>query len=611
MRFIFYKILNLVIIFFAFLFLSLLSGCEQKRSDLQAGLNDKLNFNQLEYQTEFKNLFTAQNNSWNNIFKLEYFDTLRQYYAAREFKPLFVKDFEEKMFIDSLLIIFRNAVEHGLEPAWYNLDQIRNEFVNITKDGISSKERHAFLARTELLVCNSIIKYSSNMRYGVLNPNNIFLDSYYIPIPDSSKREIFEPLSQKNIIQYLVSIQPRSKKYTQLQAALKQCERLNNQDWKKIPVITKKIKLGDSDSSLIQIIKRLIILGFADSSYVENNYKMVYDSVFTEKVRRFQKANGLIDDGVINKSTIEKLNTTPKEYINKIKVNLERLRWFDYSDTSRYILVNIPDFKLYIFENGSEVLDINVCTGRKRYPSFEKKYLVYKQSKQWWLKPEDWETPVLFGHISHLVLNPTWTVPKSIMREEIATKVKRDSTYLKKANFRVYKNGSQINPSEVKVSELSSGSIPYTIIQNPGAGNALGKIKFMFDNPFGVYLHDTPTRAPFKYENRAVSHGCVRVEKPLQLAEYLLTSNSKWTIDYLKIEIGNKIENKASAEEFKQKRNELRKGSSYGVTTEVKLDKPVPLFIDYHTVWVDKDGIINFRNDVYKQDKVVLEELFK
>lgn len=346
-----------------------------------------------------------------------------------------------------------------------------------------------------------------------------------------------------------------------------------------------------------------------DSTQVIPGKLVTYDSIFASGVKRFQKSNGLTDDGIISKKIIDKLNVNPIEYYNKIKVNLERHRWFDYSDTSQYILVNIPDYKLYMIENGKEVFNITICVGKKRGAQFERQFNAYKKSKHWRDRPEDWETPILYGQISHLVLNPTWTVPFSIMREEIASKLRRDSTYLRKADFLVYKNGSKIDPVEVNIGELTSGSARYTMIQNPGGGNALGKIKFMFDNPFGVYLHDTPTRAPFKYENRAVSHGCVRVEKPLLLAEQILRNNADWTIDYLKLEIGNKVENKALVEEFKQKRSELRKGSSYGATTDVKLKKPIPLFIDYFTAWVDKDGVVNFRDDVYRQDKLLLEKI--
>lgn len=594
---------------FTALVLIFLSACLEKSPQIDSGLNEKLNFNLSEYKEQLHVSISAGDFTIINTSELFYADTLKHFYSERNFQPHFIKSFEEKSFIDSLLNVLSKADEQGLNPERYHFTQIKEEFFNSIKDNTEKLERYRHLANTELLVCDAVLKYSYHMHYGVVNPTKIFLDSYYLPIPDSSSRDLFQPLKQSNSIQYLNDIQPKNKKYKDLQAALKHFKAFENLEWQKIPTPAKKIKLGDRDTSLIQIAKRLMALGFVDALKVKIDEYSFYDSLFATVIKNFQRANGFIDDGVINKNTIDKLNTTPNEYINKIKVNLERFRWIDYSDTSRYILVNIPDFRLYVIENGKETFDITVCTGRKRFANFENQYQLYKQTKNWRQKPEDWETPSMYGEISHLILNPTWTVPVSIMREEIASKVRRDSTYLSKANFKVYKNGIQINPDEVKLNDLYSNNIPYTIIQNPGNGNALGKIKFMFDNPFGIYLHDTPTRAPFSYANRAVSHGCVRVEKPLKLAEYILNNNSNWTIDYLKIEIGSKVNDKSIAEEFNQKRSELRKNSSYGPTTQVKLDKNIPLFIDYYTAWLDKNGFVNFRDDVYRKDKIILENL--
>lgn len=587
-----------------------LSACQEKSPQQDSGLNEKLSFSSSEYQEQLRTSFSSEESTIINTSALHYADTLKYFYSERNYQPFFVKSFEEKSFIDSLLNILGKADEHGLNPERYHFTQIKEEYYNSTKDNLLNAERYRHLSNTEMLVSDAILKYSYQMRFGVLNPKEIFLDSYYLPIPDSSSRDLFQPLKQSSIIQYVNDIQPKNKKYKNLQAALKHFETFKNLEWQKIPAPVNKIKLGDRDSLLTQIAKRLTTLGFADNSKIKINNYTVYDSLFADVIKNFQRANGLIDDGVISKNTIDKLNTTPEEYINKIKVNLERFRWIDYSDTSRYILVNIPDFRLYLIENGKEVFDITVCAGRKRYANFEKQFQLYKQTKNWRNKPEDWETPTMFGEISHLILNPTWTVPISIMREEIAGKVRRDSTYLKRANFKVYKNGNRINPAEVNVKDFFNGSIPYTIIQDPGAGNALGKIKFMFDNPFGIYLHDTPTRAPFSYSNRAVSHGCVRVEKPLKLAEYILNNNSNWTIDYMKIEIGSKVDDKSTVEEFIQKRSELRKNSSYGQTTQVKLNNKIPLFVDYYTAWVDQNGVPNFREDVYRKDKIILENLF-
>jgi len=424
------------------------------------------------------------------------------------------------------------------------------------------------------------------MRHGVVNPREIFSDSYFLPVKDSLNSRLFEPFNETDIIKYLYDIQPRSDKYKKLQAALKRFESLAEAKWPVIPIPNSKITIGENFSALNLIAARLATLGFLDTTKVTIKDVISYDSSLVEPIKSFQRANGFNGDGFIDKSTVERLNITPKEYVEKIKLTLERFRWIDYSDTARYIMVNIPEFKLYVVENEKEKFNIVVCAGRKG----------------------EWATPNLYGQISYLVLNPTWSVPKSIIQEEIVNGLRKDSLYLKKRNFKVFKSGSRVSLDGLSARDLAS-SKQYTLIQDPGLGNALGKIKFMFQNPFGVYLHDTPTRAPFKYVNRAVSHGCVRVEKPIQFAEYLLDNNSRWTTDYIKIEIGQKVDDQNVVTEFYNKRNTLRKNFSYGVTTEVRLDRKIPLFIDYYTVWVDESGVFNYRDDVYGRDKVLTEYL--
>jgi murein L,D-transpeptidase YcbB/YkuD len=448
------------------------------------------------------------------------------------------------------------------------------------------------------------------MRYGLVNPKEIFPDNYFLPITDIAKRNLLEPLKQDSIIQYLQNIQPRGERYKRLQLALEHFNNYKDFEWREIPVPDEKLEPGDEDSSLILISERLITLGFLDTLKIQINDFTVYDSLLVIPIKKFQQINGLNDDGIIGKNTVEKLNITPQEYVDKIKINLERFRWIDYSDTSQYILVNIPDFRLFIKENGKELFTTKVCTGRRRPANYEKRYKYYKRTKNWQDKPDDWETPNMYGEISYLVLNPTWNVPTSIMREEIATKIQNDSSYLQSRNFKVYIDTLEINLDEFDVNELYADTIPYKIVQDPGAGNALGKIKFMFYNPFGIYLHDTPTRRPFTYSNRAVSHGCVRVEKPLQVAEYLLRNHRKWNIDYLKIEIGQRVNDKSKVAEYNRKRSALRRNSKDKKTTEVILSKKLSLFIDYYTAWVDENGETNFRDDVYLRDKILKEYLF-
>lgn len=569
--------------------LNLFFACDKKIDNPDAGLNDELNFSQSDYESILKNtiLNIDSTNITGKSFK-DNLDTLKYVYSTKDYKPIFIKSFESKNVVDSLLDIFGNSYQHGLNPELYHYTQIKKEFYESINPDKNGSDKYVHLSNAEMLVADAILSYSIHMRHGVINPRKLYPDSYFLPVKDSLNKKLFEPFIQENIIQYLYNIQPKSDKYKKLQTALKQFESLIKIEWPIIPVTEKKIEIGDNYSSLNLVVNRLTALGFLDTNKVKSSDFSVYDSLLAEPVKSFQIANGFNGDGVIDKSTIQRLNITPKEYVNKIKITLERFRWLDYSDTSKYILVNIPEFRLYAIENKTEKFNIVICTGRKG----------------------EWETPNLYGEISYLVLNPTWSVPRSIIQEEIVSGLRKDSLYLKKRNFKVYKSGSRVSLDGLSASDISSSN-RYSIVQDPGAGNALGKIKFMFKNPFGVYLHDTPTRAPFKYVNRAVSHGCMRVEKPMLLAEYLLANNSPWNLDYIKIEIGQKVDDQNKVAEFNSKRNELRKNSSYGVTTEVKFDKIISLFVDYYTVWVDSQGIFNYRDDVYGRDKVLMKNFLE
>jgi murein L,D-transpeptidase YcbB/YkuD len=566
------------------LYLIIFFGCGQKPST--PSLDEKLNFSSQDFIQQIQKYLTHYDTlsvNWNSL--KENIDTLSYYYSKRNYEPYFVKSFNSKFLIDSVLNILSNATEHGINPEKYNYSLVKKEFDNALTSNIQNSERYVHLANTELMITNAILNYSEHMRHGVINPRELYSDSYFLPVNDSLNQKYFEPLNQQNIIKYLIDIQPKNSKYKNLQMKLKRFESLSNIGWYKISVSEKKIEVGKEYLYMNNLLDKLVTLNFIDTSKVKITKTIFYDSVYSPFVKSFQTANGLIADGVIGKTTIERLNISPGEYVEKIKLNLERFRWINYSDTSKYILINIPDFKLYAVENETEKFDIKICAGRKI----------------------TWETPNLYGQISYFVLNPTWSVPRSIIDEEIVSGLKRDSSYLKDRNFIAYKSGKQVSLNGLTAQELAANR--YSLVQNPGAGNALGKIKFMFKNPFGVYLHDTPTRAPFNYVNRAVSHGCMRVEKPMQLAEYFLNNNSNWKIDYLKIEIGQKVDNQNLVEEFKNVRSELRKNSSYGVTTEVKLNSYIPLFVDYYTMWVDKFGKLNYRDDVYGRDKELKEKL--
>ncbi|MCX7612305.1 MAG: L,D-transpeptidase family protein, partial [Ignavibacterium sp.] len=541
-------------------------------------LLEKINSNntkhQLNFSDELKNYLVIRFNQIDSTdflfaFIKDNFENLKSFYSTNNFKPVIFSDLKSLYIVDSLLAFFEKSNEHGINPEVYNIKVIKNELKKITEPNKSLNEKYSHIINSEILIANSLINYSTHLRQGFVDPTKLFSPNYVLPHRILSDKDKMEVLSTKNKVAFLDSIQPKSERYVRLQNALKRYESIANVNWETISLTKNKIEPGDFFPQIKNVYKRLVLLGFIDTTKFQKLTSNKYEKFLVEPVKSFQKSHGLIPDGVIGKTTIERLNITPQEYVKKIKLNLERFRWYDYTDSSKYILVNIPDFNLRIIEGKKEVSAIKVCVGRKI----------------------NWQTPILYGQLSHLVLNPTWSVPQSIVQEEILSGLKKDSLYLKKRNFRAYKNGKIVDLSEINVKELKTKKI--RLIQDPGAGNALGKIKFMFDNSFGVYLHDTPTRAPFNYTNRAVSHGCVRVEKPYLLAEFLLKNNSEWTIDYVKLETGQQLDDNNILAEFQKVRNKLRKNFSYGKTTEVYLNNHINLFIDYFTVWVDENGILN------------------
>jgi len=580
-------------------------GCKSKQET--NGYNAKYKFVFSEYQRFLQNRFNREDFSFRNHFsQAHYFDTLKYFYISRDYQPIFIKSFDDTYFIDSLLKVIETSGEHGLPANRYNYDLIKNEYSQIFDSTITNNAaRYIHLANVELLLSDAVIKYASDLRYGVVNPAKIFPDSYFIPLVDSSRREIFKPLYVEDILQYLNEIQPKNGRYKKLQAILPFFIDLENLRWKRIYPVDKNLKIGEKTIQLKPIIERLVVLGFVDTSNIVHKALDTYDSVVIKAITKFQKANGLLEDGTIGNATIEKLNVSPKEYVEKIKLSLERFRWTSYTDSTRYIQVNIPDFYLRVFESEKEKFKSKVCTGNKRRANFDAMLKVYEKTKNWRNKPNDWQTPQLYGKITHLILNPTWTVPTSIIRDEIYRKSISDANYLRKGKFKVIYKGEEINLFDVDLRKFSPNKVPYIFVQDPGAGNALGRIKFMFSNKFDIYLHDTPVRAPFSAVNRAVSHGCVRVEKPLLLADYVLKDNSKWEPDYVRIEIGLPAVDSRKISEFGTKRTELRRNFSFGKTTQVNLDRGISLYIDYFTAWVDEDGIPNFRSDIYGKDEIL------
>lgn len=344
----------------------------------------------------------------------------------------------------------------------------------------------------------------------------------------------------------LAAYEPLHPQYQQLKAHLPRYHALAETAWPALalPARRSRVTPGDSLAVVADISRRLEQLG----DLVQTDSSGRYDSTLVAAVRRFQARHGLSEDGVIGPAVLRALNVPPAERLRTMLVNMERLRWVPDEQPANLLLVNIPEFRLHVYEAGEEVLGMRVVVGTAAK-----------------------STVVFSDTVSMVVFSPTWTVPREIIQEEILPAMAADPGYLAKQNMEIF-GGTPEQP---------------LIRQRPGANNALGRVKFLFPNSYAIYMHDTPERQLFARDQRAFSHGCIRLAEPRALAEYLLRRDSTWTPE------------------------RMTAAMLGGKETLVPLTERPPVRIVYFTAWADREGRLNFRDDVYGHDQRLAAELFR
>ncbi len=293
-----------------------------------------------------------------------------------------------------------------------------------------------------------------------------------------------------------------------------------------------------------------------------------YGGELAQAVRRFQARLGLTIDGIVGPETVDAMNVTALARVRQIELNMERWRWLPADLGPRRLEVNIPAFMLRVVDGGRTVSTMKVVVGKTGAA-----------------------TPAFSDSMTYVVLNPYWNVPESITRHEIAPEAARDPSYLAAHGYEVVVGGGdgdvrRIGPRSIDwASVAAGGSFPYRVRQRPGPDNALGRIKFMLPNDYNIYLHDTPSEHLFKNAQRDFSHGCVRVEHPLELAQWVFQDDPRWT------------------------RQRLASAVASGRRESIALPQPIPVYLLYWTAWVDGDGTTHFRDDVYGQDQALAQAL--
>jgi murein L,D-transpeptidase YcbB/YkuD len=463
--------------------------------------------------------------------------------------------------------------QRSFRPAWGNAhtaSELRRAVKDSEADGLDPRDYHlavleqlaassAGAASTspafEILHTDALLRLGDHLSFGKVDPTSF--DSHW----NYGRARELDDVPQRlelgisgAVYEELEKLKPTHRMYRTLKQELARY-RATLAETSQINVPTgKSIEPDTHDARIPSLRARLSLSGDLDAA--EATSSDLYDPVLQAAIRRFQERMGLTADGNIGARTIEELNVSLDARIQQVRVNLDRGRVLLQDLPDEFVVVNIAAYWIY-FVRGQEI----VWSARAQVGK------TYRQ------------TPMFRSAINYLVLNPTWTVPPGILRNDILPAARKDPASITRRGLNVYDgSGNLVDPHSVDWSKYKSGHIPYTLRQEPGPKNALGRVKFMFPNSYSVYLHDTSASDKFEAGDRAFSSGCVRVDRPLELARLLLADPVNWD----DAKIGRTVE----------------AGRTQNVTLPVK----VPVLLAYWTAWVDPQGRINFRRDVYGQD---------
>jgi murein L,D-transpeptidase YcbB/YkuD len=494
---------------------------------------------------------------------------VRQIYQDRQYRPIWVGVRPLPDRTRELIATLCNAEREGLRPADYRLIELRRTMERL-RPSLDKRRPEAF-AVLDLELTRRFVDYGFDLLAGRVDPNKV-ASQWYIRARRSTIDGTLRGALQGEEFQGIVApLRPHQPEYAELVSALAAYQRILRQGgWPEVPG-RKRLRRGDQGARVAALRQRLAITGdLGDSA----GRKPVYDRAVAQAVAQFQARHGIPSDGVVGSATLAALNVPVKVRIRQIQLNLERYRWLPADFEPRYVYVNIPDYTLYAFNAGKPALKMRVAVGDE-----------YENA-----------TPVFADSMTSVVFRPYWYVPQRILVQEMIPRIRRKRSYLVRHNLEVVdakRESLVLDPRRIKWSRVDLDRI--RVRQKPGSSNHLGLVKFMFPNRFAVYLHDTPSRRAFARPKRTESHGCVWVEKPVDLAGYVLAGQGDWRETTIR-----------QAMHPPGLSNETH--TTEGQT--VKLVRPVPVYIVYLTAFV-RDSVLNFRADPYGKDREAMARLGK
>ena len=470
---------------------------------------------------------------------------IASFYIGRNFEPFWVKS-ERRL--ENLVSSISEAKLHGLPLSRYPLEELRQ---SIFENDLSQK------AKLELMATETFLLFAQDISGGILNPNKIDNNINVTPERKDAKVLLASLTDSVNINLFFRSLFPSSSEYKSLLNELKKLRETSlNGSWGDLVPTDAVLAVGMTHDNVPFLRKRLYNMGYP----VYETHSRYFDEQLNDSVKRFQEYHGLNPDGVFGKRSIEAVNVPPKTRLMQVLVNLERMRWNNHDRGPEYVLVNQPNFQAYFKSENEKVWESRVVIG---LPSNQ--------------------TAEFNDTMTHMVVNPTWHVPKSIAVDEYLPLIQSDPNFLNDNEMVLMVRGTDtiIDSNLIDMQAFTPDNFPFLIKQIPSNINALGLVKFMFPNKFSIYMHDTPMKDLFFKDERTFSHGCIRLQEPFQFAYSLLRKQE--------------VDPESKFQEVLQKEEE----------TYINLSRKIPVYITYRTAFFDDFGQVHYRADVYGRDALV------
>jgi murein L,D-transpeptidase YcbB/YkuD len=483
----------------------------------------------------------------------DYRDKVTAFYEYSNYSPAWIRDNQATPQAGAIIAILRQAEAKGLNAEDYDASRWDERMKQLSQPDAAARFDAA------LTVC--LMRYVSDLHLGKVNPKHFDFGltektSQY-DLPRFLRQDL---VNGQDIKSKLEEVEPPFPGYKRTEAGLWRYLELSRQDdGEQLPVPPKILDQGSHYAGIARLARLLRLLGDLPADPVVSTGD-VYEAPLVDGVKNFQRRHGLPPNGRLGQETVKQLNTPLNKRIEQLRLTLERWRWLPQEFPQPPVVVNIPEFRLRAYDKDSKtVLSTNVIVGK-----------AFRH-----------ETPVFDEDMRYVVFRPYWNVPPSIQRSEIVSAIQRDRNYIAKKGYEVTTQGGQVVTSgtidDDVLQQLRAGKL--AVRQKPGPANALGLVKLIFPNEYNVYLHSTPSQQLFSQTRRDFSHGCIRVEKPDELAAWALQDKPEWTLEKI--------------------RAAMQKGQD---NFQVNLTKPIPVLILYGTAVAEEDGSIHFFDDLYGHD---------